>query len=61
MFPSELDDYPTLSSNISFHCDLRIHYVDKTAPHKQEEEHRLRHSHTTHWTKMWITYLIVEI
>ena len=41
MFPTELDDYPTLSSSISFHSNLRIHYVDMTTPHKQEQEHRL--------------------
>ena len=29
---SELDDYPTLLSNISFHSNLRIHYVDVTCP-----------------------------
>ena len=58
MFPTELDDCPTLSSNISFHSDLRIHYVDMTAPHKQEWEHRLRHSHTTHYTEMWVTQLL---
>ena len=38
MFPTELDDYPTLSSNISFHFNLKIHYVDVTAPHKQEQK-----------------------
>ena len=58
MFPTELDDYPTLSS-ISFHANVEIHYVDITAPHKQE--HRLRHSHTTHSTQMWVTHLIVQI
>ena len=52
MFPTELDDYPTLSSNISFHSNLRIHYMDMTALHKQEQEHRLRHSHATHCTQM---------
>ena len=38
MFPTELDDYPTLSSIISFCADLEIQYVDMTAPHKQEKE-----------------------
>ena len=61
MFPTELDDYPTLSPIISFHVDLKIQYVDMTAPHKQEQEQRLRHSHTTHSTQMWVTHLTVEI
>ena len=58
MFPTELDDYPALSSNISFCSDLEIHYVDMTVPHKQEQEHRLRHNHTTHCTQMWVTQLL---
>ena len=61
MFPTELDDYPTLSSILSFCANLKIQYVDMTAPNKQEQEHRLRHSHTTHSAQMWITHLIVEI
>ena len=32
-----------------------------TAPHKQEQEHRLRHSHTTHCIQMLIPHLTVEI
>ena len=28
--------YPTLSSIISLHSNVDIHYVDMTAPHKQE-------------------------
>ena len=36
MFPTELDDYPALSSLISFHADVKIQYVDMTAPHNQE-------------------------
>ena len=61
MFPTELEDYPTLSSIISSHANVEIQYVDMTAPHKQEQEHRVRHSHTTHSTHMWVTHLIVEI
>ena len=61
MFPTELDNYATLSSIISFHVNVKIQYVDVTAPHKQEQEHRLRHSHTTHSTQMWVTHLLVEI
>ena len=61
MFPTELDDYPTSSSIISFCVDLKIQYMDRTAPHKQEQEHRIRHSHTTHSTQMCVTHLIVEI
>ena len=53
--------YPTLSSIISFHSNLKIRYVDMTSPHKQEQEHRLSHSHTIHSTCMWISHLIVEI
>ena len=52
---------PTLSSNISFHSDVEIHYMDITAPHKQEQEYRLRHSHTTHNIHMWVSHLIVEV
>ena len=48
---------PTLSSNISFHTNIEIHYVDITAPFKQEKKHRLRHSHTTHITHMWVSSL----
>ena len=61
MFPADFDDYPTLSSIISYHVDVKIQYVGMTAPHKQEQEHRLRHSHTTHSIHMWVTHLIVEI
>ena len=61
MFPTDLDDYPTLSSIISFHANVEIQYMDTTAPLKQEQEHRLRHSHTTHSTQMQVTHLIVEI
>ena len=61
MFPTELDDYPTLSSIISFCPSVKIQYVDMTAPHKQEQEDRVRHSHTTHNTWMWVTHLIVDI
>ena len=61
MFLTELDDYPTLSSIISFHANLKIQYMDMTDPHNQEEEHRLRHNHITHSTQMWVTHLIVEI
>ena len=28
--------HPALSSNISFHSNAEIEYVDMTAPHKQE-------------------------
>ena len=59
--PTELDDYPTLSSIISFHANVKIQYVDMTSHHKQEQEHRLRHSHTTNSTHMWVTHLIVDI
>ena len=58
MFPTELDDYHTLSSIISFHASIKIQYVDMTAPHKQE--YRLRHSHTTHSTQMWVTQVILK-
>ena len=44
-----------------FHSDLTIYYMDMTAPHKQEQEHRLRYSHTTHCIQMWVPHLIVEI
>ena len=54
MFPTELDDYPTLPSIISFFSDPEIQYVDMTAPYKEEREHRLRHSHTTYHTYMWV-------
>ena len=50
MFPTKLDDYPTLSSIISFHANGEIQYMDMTAPHKQEQEHRLKHSHTNYST-----------
>ena len=53
--------YPTLLWNISFHANVKIQYMDMIAPHKQEQEHRLRHSHTTHSTHMWVSHLIVEI
>ena len=43
------------------HSDITIHYVDMAASHKQEQEHRLRHSHTTHCIQMWAPHLIVEI
>ena len=59
MFPTKLDGYPTFSSNISFHTNLKIHYMDMTDPQKQE--HRLMHSHTTHSNQIWVTHLIVEI
>ena len=52
---------PTLSSNISFHTDAEIHYVDMTALFKQEKKHRLRHSHPTHITCMWFLHFIVEV
>ena len=35
MFPTKLDDYPTLSSIISFCANAKIQYMDMTAPHKQ--------------------------
>ena len=38
-----------------------IHYVDMTVPHKQDQEHGPRHSHTTHCIQMWVIHLIVEI
>ena len=44
-----------------FHSYLTIHYMDMTAPHKQNQEHRLRHSHTTHCIQMWVTHLRIEI
>ena len=61
MFPTELDDYPTLSSIISFCANVEIQYLDMTAHHKQEQEHRLRHRQTSHSTHMWVTHLVVEI
>ena len=61
MFPTELDDYPTLSSSISFTLILKSITVDMTVPHKQEQEHRLRHIHTTHCIQMWVPHFIVEI
>ena len=53
--------HPTLSSIISCCSDFKIQYVDLTASHKQEQEHRLRLRHTTHDTCMWVSHLIVEI
>ena len=53
--------HPTLSSNISFHTDAEIYYVDMTALFKQEKKHRLRHSHPTHITCMWFLHFIVEV
>ena len=53
--------FPTLSSNIFFHSNVEIHYVDMTAPHKQDQEHRLRHSHTTHNIHMCVSHFIVEV
>ena len=44
-----------------FHSDLTTYYLDMTSPNKQEQEHRLRHSHTTHCIQMWVTHLIVDI
>ena len=61
MFPTELGDYPTLSSNISFILILQSIMSIWLLPLKQEQEHRLRHSHTTHCIQMWVTHLIVEI
>ena len=51
---------PTLSSNF-FHTNVEIHYVDMTAPFKQEKKHRLRHSHTNHITCMWVSSLYAEV
>ena len=53
--------FPTMSSNISFCSDVEIHYMDMTAPHKQELEHRLRDCHTTHNIHMWVSHFIVEV
>ena len=51
---------PRLSSNISFHSDVEIHYGDMTAAYKQEKEHRLRHSHTTHIIHIWVSSLYCQ-
>ena len=44
-----------------FHSDHMIPHVNMTVPHKQDQEHRPRHSHTTYCIQMWVIHLLVEI
>ena len=44
----------------SFQCLDPLHGYE-LLPYKQEKEHRLRHTHTTHNICMWVSHFIVEV
>ena len=44
-----------------FYSNQMVPYMDMTVPHKEDQEHRPRHSHTTCCPQMWVIHLIVEI